>query len=117
MMTIEELKAENCKECSLYVKGECNENCLQFARLKRLEYVEQHPEINRKNLLNYLRSLIRCTETDSDCSYNKAIYEIIDKIEIPGDEYVFCNECDDCDTCSDTSGRDGCEFGTRRTWE
>lgn len=76
------MKAENCKGCSLYAKGECKEyHCLEFRRLKRAEYIKQHPAIDRKELLNYLRSLVRFNETDFDLGYNEAISTIIDKVE------------------------------------
>lgn len=72
-----------CKECSLHSKGECNENCLQFKRLKRAECVEKHPNINRKDLLNYLRGLARFNENDFDLGFNYAINSIINKVESP----------------------------------
>lgn len=72
-----------CKECLLHANGECNERCLQFKRLKRAEYVEQHPYINRKDFLKYLRSLTRFNETDFDLGFNTAISTIIDHIEAP----------------------------------
>lgn len=74
---------DECKGCLLYAKDKCNENCLQFKRLKRAEYVEQHPNINRKELLNYLHGLTRFTETDFDLGFNTAISAIIYHVEEP----------------------------------